>query len=139
MAIGGGAISVAVTSAFARPGALARITAVWVTVVAGAGALTVTCCCVEKIAGVNVRGQPPVTEMLVSPDALATVTVTLPAGAADRLTPYCALPPSGTLIALTLVRIIGTELAISVAVTSTLVRPGALTRMSAVPVPVVPA
>src|SRR5438105_11111615 len=53
----------------------------------------VTFCAVAKLAGVNVRVPPPLTERPVLPEVLAVVTVTLAVGAADREMPTVAEAP----------------------------------------------
>src|SRR5262245_45437090 len=135
---GGGSLSdsFAVTSAEARPVPEARMIAEPFVESASSAALIVTFWNVPKLVGVKVKVAPPLTDKSVSPDTRATLTMTLPAGAADNLTPNCALPPSFTVNVVTLVWIAiggGGSLSTSFAVSSIGGRPVREARMTAEP------
>ena len=100
---------------------------------ASSAALIVTFWNVPKLADVKVNVAPPVKS--ASPDRRATFTVAVPAGAADNLTPNCALPPSLTFSVVTLVwiAIVAGSLSTSFTVTSAFERPVAEARKTAEP------
>src|SRR5262247_1551303 len=127
--------SLTLTSAGVRLVPEARKTAVPFAVSASSAALIVTFWNVPKFAGVNVNVAPPLTDRSVSPDARATFTVTLLAGAEANLTPNCALAPSLTFSVVTLVwiAIAAGSLSTSFAVTSTFGSPVEETRKTAEP------